>query len=193
MATLIYLVAACFPCITATQKLKTRIGRGKDKATIPRPLPIHRRSLSEARRGIPLDAMGLFGRLPVEMRQMAYAHVLEDRALHLIWIATQKRIRHFDCGYSSSPNDYHPKQDRLEYYSPPNSRLRFLKVCRHIYIESSNNFYTSNTFSIYGTLNFATFVYISQTIILLHLTSITSIFINSSASDFEPRRGQRPQ
>ena len=174
----------CLPCIPICCSI---IGveaiekKRKKEAAIPKPLPRRRRALSVSHGDASIKNMGLFGRLPYELRHLIYLYTLGNQNIHLFRIPEERKIASLRCHVIEH-------MDRCHQKLPSYGKLPLLGTCRQIYIEASEVLYTTNVFDVYGAENLATFVYFSRTIPPARLASISSLKIDCKADNFRPIR-----
>ncbi len=82
------------------------------------------------------NSMGLFNRLPRELRDMIYEEVLGGDFVHFSWIQEHKRYIYSD------------NTDRSVIYTGNrrNGKVALLRTCRNIYVEAIHVLYSTNTF-----------------------------------------------
>lgn len=105
------------------------------RADSPNPCPQNRMDLSAtclARIPGSENSMGLFDRLPRELRDMIYEEVLGNQFLYISWFQPRRGNGYFGIADRSARR---------------NGKLALLKTCRDIYIEAIPIFYSTNTFA----------------------------------------------
>ena len=119
--------------------------------------------------------MGLFARLPLEIRQQIYFCALGKRNLYIAKNRLKGCIGHHeDLAHATFHFDH----------VLPSSKLSFLRTCRQIYFEASSILYTTNTFKVIGLDDRSAFLTFSQTIPQERLSSIRSVYIGCLSSQF---------
>jgi len=150
--------------------------RRKFYASMPKPLPRKRRTLSTYTEGATISRTGLFGRLPYELRRMIYVCILGNDLVRVTCVWGKKRFGHFDS------NDLAYTFDRTR----SKSKVALLKTCRQIYIEAMEVLYTTNTFGFsFNKNNLEPHGYFPSTIRPSRLASITSLRIDCEVDTFD--------
>jgi hypothetical protein len=164
----------CMTCKLAYKPLDRALTKRQDKiANTATPLPCKRRAFSTTTMdGTPLGdskgSIGLFHRLPRELRDLIYAEVLGNDVVHIWWSCDRERYAHFDSADPSVKSRY----------TLSRSKVSFLRTCRQIYIEAIGVLYTTNTFGFaWGVTYLEPHGYFFHTIRLHRLASITSVRI----------------
>ena len=80
--------------------------------------------------------MGLFNRLPRELRDMVYEEVLGNDCVHLSWIQEHKRFVYYDSANGSVIYAGYRRK----------SKVALLRTCRSVYVEAIRVLYSTNTF-----------------------------------------------
>ncbi len=146
--------------------------------TDPKPLPRRRRTLSTPTGEAQFKNMGMFNRLPYELRYMIYVAAIGNRVLQIIHVPSQKRIGHVDYHLTD------PKPIltvRTKPY-PLTGKTSLLKTCRQIYVEAARVLYTTNTLTgLYYAHHWTQYTQFLPTVRTERLASIMSLYIVSPA------------
>ena len=152
-------------------------------ATIPKPLPRKRRALSISTGEPQINNMGLFSRLPFELRHAIYVYAIGNRLLHVTHVPRQRRMGHFDDDWT----------DAYPFYTSPgevcqsNGKTALLKTCRQIYLEAAPVLYTTNTLAgLFYAHRWADFTYFFPTIRPYRLASMSSLYIRCPSKVLRP-------
>jgi len=155
--------------------------RKEQRAAVPRSIPKRRRALS---RTSSRSGLGIFGKLPYEIRRIIFVEVLRGQVLHIDNPKhLPRRLAHYRCtGLSQSAWRQSDKIDKCG-----NGTMGLLKACRASYKETVVLLYTTTTFAIDGWIpGIKTFLYFCRSIRPWRLASITNLYVHSIAGIAEP-------
>ena len=162
----------CMTYKLAYKSLDHALTKRRDKmANTARPLSRKRRALptmtaNRTPLGDSNGSIGLFNRLPRELRDLIYAEVLGNDVVRIWW--DWERYAHFDSADPSVKSRY----------TLSRSNVSFLGTCRQIYIEAIGVLYRTNTFGFaWGVRDIELLGYFFRTICSHRLASITSVRI----------------
>ena len=106
--------------------------------------------------------MGLFNRLPRELRDIIYEEVLGHQCLYISWFQPRRGNGYFGIADRSARRK---------------GKLALLKTCRYIYIEAISVFYSTNTYAFGFNMHTNTTKNFFHAIPSQYLGIITSIYV----------------
>ena len=134
-----------------------------------------------------MSGLGVFGKLPYELRRMIYMYILGSHVVDLTYEKRRRKVHHFCCSLNNATIDSHglPPKCHRDSNSQKGRRaggkLSLLKTCRAIYIEACPLLYSTNTFGIFGIENLQTLLYFEKTVRPWKLALVSRLDIHVAA------------